>query len=68
MGWVGFAFLPQQIRQPGPQATSLNERLTDGYFTDPNCHRNFGFLLYILHLPIPMTRWFVSGRIGLTID
>ena len=69
-GWagVGFAPLPQQITQPDPQVTSRNERTTDGYFTDPNRHRNCGFLLYILHLPIPMTRWFVSGRIGLTID
>ena len=27
----------------------------------------FGFLLYILHLPISLTRRFVLGCIGLTI-
>ena len=68
MGRVGFARLPQQITQPGPQVISLNERETDGYFTDPNRHRDFGFLLYILYLPISVIRRFVLGCIGLTID
>jgi len=65
-GW--YCTPPLADHTAGPPGVTRNERTADGYFTDPNSHRDFGFLLDILHLPLSVTPRCVFGPIDLTTD
>ena len=67
-GPVWYCTPPLADYTAGPPSVTRNERTADGYFTDPNSHRDFGFLLDILHLPLSVTPRCVFGPIDLTTD
>ena len=64
-GWI--CAPPSADHTARPKGAGGNERKSDGYITDTNSHRNFGVLLYILHLHISVILGLVFGHIGLTM-
>ena len=65
-GW--YCTPPLADHTAGAPGVTRNGRTADGYFTDPNSHRDFGFLLNILHLSLSVMPRSVFGPIVLTTD